>query len=148
MFPGHWLRRCPGVWVWAVSVLHPWDQSHRVAALIQLTQINWLSSRFRHLERCGVNTHYFEKCWGWTLRAWLTSTCMWRHRKINTVQFQSFNCWCSEDLYLLSAENSGPEFVKSWRLSSEVSGQEQLLHLHHLVWLLSGSLISGTWRCH
>lgn len=46
-------------------------------------------------------------------------------------------CWGSVDLYLLSAENSGPEFVKSWRLPLEVSGQEQPLHLHHLVWLLS-----------
>lgn len=31
-----------------------------MAALIQLTQINGLSSRFSHLERRGVNPHYLE----------------------------------------------------------------------------------------
>lgn len=51
-------------------------------------------------------------------------------------------CRGSVDLYLLSAEKSGAEFAESGRLSSEVSGQEQPLHLHHLVWLLSPALSS------
>lgn len=46
----------PRVYIWTTAILHPWDEKGKTA-LIQLTRINGLPSRSRHLERHCINTH-------------------------------------------------------------------------------------------
>lgn len=84
----------PRVYMWTIIILHPWDKEGKTA-LIQLTRINGLPSRFRHLERHRVNTHYtlysHRKCWGWTF----PNYGQWRViHAVHLIRIVEFNlCW-------------------------------------------------------
>lgn len=92
--PKHQMSRTPKGLHWTITILYPWDKEGKTA-LIQLTRINGLPSRFRHLERHHVNTHYtlysHGKCWGWTFPNYGQWCVIHTVHSIRIVEFNL--CW-------------------------------------------------------